>query len=75
MGVPVDNGDVGANDTSGGRCNTPRSQIEAAVVVCAWCRRIQDLDGVWCKVDSEALEYLEARLSHGICPECLRNLT
>ncbi|HTR44960.1 MAG TPA: PAS domain-containing protein [Thermodesulfovibrionales bacterium] len=38
--------------------------------VCAWCRNIHDEKGLWVPIE----EFLSrhSRLSHGICPDCIR---
>jgi hypothetical protein len=47
---------------------------QALVLRCAWCERIE-VDGAWIVAAGEqAPERIEGR-SHGICPECLANLT
>lgn len=38
---------------------------------CAWCKKIRDDSGYWKQIETYIAEHSDARLSHGICPECL----
>jgi PAS domain S-box-containing protein len=44
------------------------------VSVCAVCRRIRVADARWVAVSERLPEILPARVSHGICPECMRKM-
>ena len=45
---------------------------EAFVSVCAWCRRVARPDGTWLPVGHSLPRQGPLRLTHGICPDCLR---
>jgi hypothetical protein len=57
------------------------AQIEAALAevrelrgllpICAWCKNIRDVDGMWNRLESYLAHHSRAKLTHGICPECL----
>jgi len=42
--------------------------------MCANCKRIRDKHGVWRPVERVVEEKLDVRITHGICPDCLRKL-
>ena len=43
--------------------------------VCAWCgRKIQREDGDWVSMESYIESHSDAKLTHGICPECLAKM-
>lgn len=46
---------------------------EAALCVCAWCRRIWDGDE-WLALDHYLTNRLDARFSHDLCEDCNRQL-
>lgn len=66
---------------------TERKQIEEALrktrdqvktlsgllPICAWCNRIRDDKGAWSQIEVYIHEHSEVRLSHGICPDCLKS--
>lgn len=40
--------------------------------MCAYCKEVRDPLGRWRYVNQGLLDWLEYRLSHGICPSCVR---
>lgn len=40
--------------------------------MCAYCKDVRDPLGRWVYVNQGLLDRLEYRLSHGICPGCIR---
>jgi len=40
--------------------------------ICGYCHKIRHDDGQWSTLESFFHHHSETRLSHGICPECLR---
>jgi hypothetical protein len=46
--------------------------LRGLVPICSHCKKIRDDAGFWTKLESYLTEHTEARLSHGLCPECLR---
>jgi hypothetical protein len=37
---------------------------------CGYCHRIETAEGEWKPVEQFMVEFSEAMLSHGVCPEC-----
>jgi len=42
--------------------------------ICASCKKIRDDSGYWQQIESYIRDHSEAEFSHGICPDCARNL-
>lgn len=42
--------------------------------VCVHCGKLRDASGSWLAVEETGTIYNDAKLSHGICPECLEGL-
>jgi len=42
--------------------------------ICASCKRIRDLEGSWTMIEKYISEHSEAEFSHGLCPDCSKNL-
>jgi hypothetical protein len=40
--------------------------------VCAWCRRVRNDEGYWQQLESFLQSHSDTRLSHGVCPECMK---
>jgi transcriptional regulator with GAF, ATPase, and Fis domain len=44
--------------------------------ICAWCKRVRDDDhGSWGQIEAYVAARTDFVFTHGICPECARNLT
>jgi PAS domain-containing protein len=43
--------------------------------MCAWCKRIRDDAGYWSRIESYITTNSEARVSHGMCPDCFDRVT
>ncbi len=41
---------------------------------CAWCNKIRDDDGVWTSLEAYVHKHAGSNFSHGICPNCIRNV-
>jgi hypothetical protein len=48
--------------------------LRGLLPICAYCKKIRDNQGTWHPLESYVSSQTEARLSHGICPVCLRQL-
>jgi DNA-binding response OmpR family regulator len=48
--------------------------LRGLIPICANCKKIRDDKGYWQGVDKYIGEHTEARLSHGICPDCFKEL-
>ena len=42
--------------------------------ICANCKKVRDDQGYWQQVEEYITDRSEAQFSHGICPDCLREL-
>jgi hypothetical protein len=51
-----------------------RKALQALLPICSQCHRIRDHRGRWHAVESFLSDQLDARLSHGFCPECSKKL-
>ena len=48
--------------------------LRGLVPICAACKKIRDDGGYWNQLESYLHSHTEAEFSHGICPECTRQL-
>ncbi len=48
--------------------------LKGMVPICANCKKIRDDKGFWNQLEVYITEHSEAEFSHGICPECAREL-
>jgi hypothetical protein len=44
------------------------------LVMCASCKKVRDQHDNWVAVDNHIIELFDVRISHGICPECIKVL-
>jgi CheY-like chemotaxis protein len=42
--------------------------------ICAHCKKVRDDTGYWQQVEHYVMERADVRFSHGICPDCVREL-
>ncbi|MBC8277829.1 MAG: hypothetical protein H8E46_06330 [FCB group bacterium] len=42
--------------------------------ICANCKKVRDDQGYWLQVEEYITDHSEAQFSHGICPDCLKEL-
>jgi hypothetical protein len=42
--------------------------------ICASCKKIRDDTGYWNQIEQYIKDHSEAEFSHGLCPECAREL-
>jgi len=42
--------------------------------ICSYCKKIRDDEGYWHRVETYIQEHSDAEFSHGICPECSKEL-
>ena len=47
---------------------------DSHVPLCAWCKKARDAFGCWHVIDSEGVRDSQAGITHGICPDCLKQL-
>jgi two-component system, sensor histidine kinase and response regulator len=48
--------------------------LSGLVPICAKCKKIRDDTGYWTQVESYIQEHSQARFSHGLCPDCMKNV-
>ena len=48
--------------------------LRGIVPICSHCKKIRDDRGFWNQVEVYVHDHSEAQFSHGICPECIREL-
>ena len=48
--------------------------LSGLLPICACCRKIRDQQGAWHSLEIYVRNHTEADFSHGICPECHREL-
>ncbi len=48
--------------------------LSGMIPICAWCHKIRDDEGFWAQVDTYIEEHSDVEFTHGICPECSKNL-
>lgn len=46
--------------------------LRGILPLCSYCKKVRDDRGYWDQVDTYITKHSEARVSHGICPDCLR---
>ena len=49
-------------------------ELRGMLPICASCKKVRDDDGYWQEVESYLTKYSGAKLTHGICPDCLSQL-
>lgn len=49
-------------------------KLSGLLPICASCKKIRDDKGYWSQIESYIRDHSEAEFSHGICPECTKNL-
>jgi len=50
------------------------NQLRGLLPMCASCRKIRDKQGGWLSLEQYVRQHTEAEFTHGICPECRRQL-
>lgn len=48
--------------------------LQGFLPICSSCKKIRDDDGYWNQIESYIHTHSEAKFSHGICPDCLKEL-
>jgi HAMP domain-containing protein len=50
------------------------STLRGLLPICAACKKIRDDKGYWNQIETYIMEHSEADFSHGICPDCAKEL-
>ena len=48
--------------------------LRGLVPICGHCKKIRDDEGFWTRVETYLSEHTHAEFTHGMCPDCLREL-
>ena len=51
-----------------------RLGLAGQISLCAWCKRVRDETGLWQHLETYVASHSEVKFTHGICPDCLKNL-
>ncbi len=46
--------------------------LKGIIPICMHCKKIRDDQGYWNQIEKYISEHSTAEISHGLCPECLR---
>lgn len=49
-------------------------QLQGLLPICSYCKKIRDEQNYWQRVDSYLSEHTDVMFSHGICPDCYRDV-
>ena len=49
-------------------------QLSGLLPICSNCKKIRDDTGYWGQVEEYITKHSDAKFSHGICPDCMREL-
>jgi hypothetical protein len=49
-------------------------QLRGLLPICSSCKRIRNDQGVWAQVEAYVRSHSDAQFTHGVCPECIRDL-
>jgi PAS domain S-box-containing protein len=49
-------------------------RLQGLLPICASCKKIRDDKGYWNELEAYISEHSEAEITHGFCPDCLKNL-
>jgi hypothetical protein len=50
-------------------------QLRGLLPICAWCKRVRDDHDYWHSVEEYISDRTDAQFSHGICPDCARDVS
>ena len=49
-------------------------QLRGLLPICAWCKRVRDDHDYWHSVEKYIADRTDAQFSHGICPDCAKDV-
>jgi DNA-binding NtrC family response regulator len=49
-------------------------KLSGLLPICSSCKKIRDDMGYWNQLEKYLLEHSDVKLSHGLCPDCTKNL-
>ena len=47
-------------------------QLSGLLPICCYCKKIRDDEGYWNQLEVYLAKHSEAKMSHGICPDCVQ---
>lgn len=50
-------------------------QLQGLLPICSYCKKVRDDQNYWQKVDTYISDRIDLQFSHGICPDCLDQMT
>ena len=53
---------------------TQANGLKGILPICAGCKKIRDQRGEWQGLENYIMTYTDAIFSHGICPDCAREM-
>jgi len=53
---------------------TKIKRLQGLLPICASCKKIRDDKGYWNELEAYISDHSEAEITHGFCPDCLKNL-
>ena len=48
--------------------------LRGLIPICAKCKKVRDDKGYWSQVETYLRQRTDASFTHGVCPDCLREL-
>lgn len=67
------NGDRAVRRKTAARLAAVRTP-DGLIAVCGWCRKVRTEPGHWAEVAPDLLDDAGRGLTHGVCPDCARQL-
>lgn len=49
-------------------------QLQGLLPICSYCKKIRDEQNFWQRIDSYITDHADVQFSHGICPDCYREV-
>lgn len=49
-------------------------ELRGMLPICAWCKCVRDVDGMWNRLEAYLSKHSHATLTHGICPACVSRM-
>lgn len=49
-------------------------QLSGLLPICSSCKSVRDDQGYWSRIEANVAAHSEADFSHGLCPDCARQL-
>lgn len=49
--------------------------LSGLLPICAWCKKVRDDKGYWTMVEVWVAQHTDAQFTHGICPDCLKEVS